>query len=46
MIEVVAGIIYKDDKFLIAQRNFSKSQGELWEFLGEKVKNMNFVKEH
>lgn len=37
MIEVVAGIIYKDDKFLIAQRNFKKSQGGLWEFPGGKV---------
>ena len=37
MIEVVAGIIYKDDKFLIAQRNFSKSQGGLWEFPGGEV---------
>jgi len=27
MIEVVAGIIYKDDKFLIAQRNLKKTQG-------------------
>ena len=26
MIEVVAGIIYKNDKFLIAQRNFKKDQ--------------------
>lgn len=37
MIEVVAGIIYKDNKFLIAQRNFKKSQGGLWEFPGGKV---------
>ena len=27
MLEVVAGIIYKDDKFLIAQRNLKKTQG-------------------
>lgn len=37
MIEVVAGIIYKKDKFLIAKRNFKKSQGGLWEFPGGKV---------
>ncbi len=37
MIEVVAGIIYKNNKFLIAQRNFKKSQGGLWEFPGGKV---------
>lgn len=37
MIEVVAGIIYKDDKFLIAQRNLKKAQGGLWEFPGGKV---------
>lgn len=37
MIEVVAGIIYKNDKFLIAQRNLKKSQGGFWEFPGGKV---------
>lgn len=37
MVEVVAGIIYKDDKFLIAQRNLKKAQGGLWEFPGGKV---------
>lgn len=37
MIEVVAGIIYKDDKFLIAQRNIKKAQGGLWEFPGGKI---------
>lgn len=37
MIEVVAGIIYKDTKFLIAQRNLKKSQGGFWEFPGGKV---------
>lgn len=37
MIEVVAGIIYKNNKFLIAQRNLNKSQGGLWEFPGGKV---------
>ena len=37
MIEVVAGIIYKGDRFLIAQRNLKKAQGGLWEFPGGKV---------
>lgn len=37
MIEVVAGIIYKNDKFLIAKRNSKKDQGGLWEFPGGKV---------
>ena len=42
MIEVVAGIIYKDlseGRFLIAQRNLKKSQGGLWEFPGGKVED-------
>jgi len=37
MIEVVAGVIYKDNKYLIAQRNLKKAQGGLWEFPGGKV---------
>lgn len=37
MIEVVAGVIYKDKRFLIAQRNLKKHQGGLWEFPGGKV---------
>lgn len=37
MIEVVAGIIYRNNKFLVAQRNLKKSQGGLWEFPGGKV---------
>ena len=44
IIEVVAGVIYKDDKFLIAQRNLNKAQGGLWEFPGGKVeKGENFT---
>ena len=39
MIEVVAGVIYKDNKFLIAQRNLKKSQGGLWEFPGGKLES-------
>ena len=37
MIEVVAGVIYKNNKFWIAQGNFKKAQGGLWEFPGGKV---------
>lgn len=37
IIEVVAGVIYKDNKFLIAQRNLKKAQGGLWEFPGGKL---------
>lgn len=37
MIEVVAGVIYKNNKFLIAQRNLKKAQGGFWEFPGGKV---------
>ena len=37
VIEVVAGVIYKDNKFLIAQRNLKKAQGGLWEFPGGKI---------
>lgn len=37
MIEVVAGVIYKNNKFLIAKRNLKKAQGGLWEFPGGKV---------
>ena len=37
MIEEGAEIIYKNNKFLIAQRNLKKDQGGLWEFPGGKV---------
>ena len=37
MIQVVAGIIYKDGKILIAKRNLQKDQGGKWEFPGGKV---------
>ena len=39
MIEVVAAVIFKGDKFMIAQRNLKKSQGGLWEFPGGKVES-------
>ena len=45
MIEVVAGVIYKNDKFLIAQRNLNKDQGGLWEFPGGKVETGETYKE-
>ena len=38
MIEVVAAVIHNNEgKILIAQRNFKKSQGGLWEFPGGKI---------
>ena len=37
MIQVVAGIIYKDGKILIAKRNLQKDQGGKREFPGGKV---------
>lgn len=37
MIEVVAALIRKGDKFLICQRPKNKSCGLLWEFVGGKV---------
>lgn len=39
MIEVVAALIWKDDKFLICQRPENKALGLLWEFVGGKVEN-------
>ena len=39
MIEVVAALIWKDDKFLICQRPENKVLGLLWEFVGGKVEN-------
>ena len=45
MIGVVAGVIYKNNKFLIAKRNLKKAQGGLWEFPGGKVeKNETYEK--
>ena len=37
MIEVVAAIIERNDKILLAQRNASSDQAGLWEFPGGKV---------
>ena len=37
MIEVVAGLIWKDGKFMICQRPKNKARALLWEFVGGKV---------
>lgn len=37
MVEVVAALIWNDDKFLICQRPAHKARGLLWEFVGGKV---------
>lgn len=37
MIEVVAALIWDNDKFMICQRSAHKARGLLWEFVGGKV---------
>lgn len=37
MTDVVAALIWKDDRFLICQRPVTKARGLLWEFVGGKV---------
>ena len=37
MVEVVAALIWRDDKFMICQRSAHKARGLLWEFVGGKV---------
>ena len=37
MVEVVAGLIWREGKFLICQRPEHKARGLLWEFVGGKV---------
>ena len=37
MVEVVAALIWDDDKFMICQRPPHKARGLLWEFVGGKV---------
>ena len=37
MTEVVAALIWKNDKFMICQRPANKARGLLWEFVGGKV---------
>ena len=38
MTEVVAALIWKNDRFLICQRPADKARGLLWEFVGGKLK--------
>ncbi len=45
MIEVVAALIWKGDKFMICQRSANKARGLLWEFVGGKLE-MGETKEH
>ena len=37
MVEVVAALIWQNDKFMICQRPAHKARGLLWEFVGGKV---------
>ena len=37
MVEVVAALIWRGEKFMICQRPAHKAQGLLWEFVGGKV---------
>ena len=37
MVEVVAALIWKNNKFMICQRPTHKARGLLWEFVGGKV---------
>ena len=37
MVEVVAALIWQNDKFMICQRPAHKDRGLLWEFVGGKV---------
>ena len=37
--EVVAALIWQDDKFMICQRPAHKARGLLWEFVGGKVEH-------
>lgn len=37
MVDVVAGLIWKDGKFMICQRPENKARALLWEFVGGKV---------
>ncbi len=37
MVEVVAALIWNNDKFMICQRPANKARGLLWEFVGGKV---------
>ena len=39
MVEVVAALIWDNDKFMICQRQAHKARGLLWEFVGGKVES-------
>lgn len=39
MTEVVAALIWKDEKFMICQRPAHKARGLLWELVGDKVES-------
>ena len=39
MVEVVAALIWKDNKFMICQRPANKARALLWEFVGGKVES-------
>ena len=39
MVEVVAALIWDNDKFMICQRPAHKARGLLWEFVGGKVEH-------
>ena len=39
MVEVVAALIWDNDKFMICQRSAHKARGLLWEFVGGKVES-------
>ena len=39
MVEVVAALIWRGDKFMICQRPAHKARGLLWEFVGGKVES-------
>ncbi|ERK64830.1 hypothetical protein HMPREF1545_00251 [Oscillibacter sp. KLE 1728] len=40
MTEVVAALIWDQDKFMICQRPAHKARGLLWEFVGGKVRSV------
>ncbi len=39
MVEVVAGLVWQNDRFMICQRPEHKARGLLWEFAGGKVES-------
>ena len=46
MVEVVAALIWDNNKFLICQRPATKARALLWEFVGGKVELGETEKEH